>query len=530
TDASLRRPPAVAVRAPLRVLQVGRDRRNQAIVALAVRTAPSSVTRTVFISVVNTDVAEATRRIELWGDGHLLEAREIFLDPQARADVSIDDLPRDVGTIEVRLTAAEASQAPAGPPDQLAIDDRAWAVVPPDHLRRLLVVSDGDPYLETALSYLPNSEVYGIAPSDYGADTHPELFDLVVFEGRLPAELPVGPILAIAPTASSPLGEVTGSLDEPGIGTINPDEPLLRYVDLSTVHIATATKLVLPDWARTVIPGPKGTPLLYSGDRAGRRVAVLAFEPRQSDLPLQVAFPILVSNIVGELLGASAGPAEAVAPGTPVDLPIPTGAAGLRVTTPDGRTFELAPPTAGAGSVQFSSTERVGLYTIEALGGPGASPSTAASAGASGPIQSSPSAGRPSPDGSSPSASSPSPVPVDPSAPVRFAVDLFDVGESTIAPGSASALEALAVPPASASPGASGAATPGTGAGATARERPSARDELWVPLLLVILAILFVEWAAYERDALVRFRRELGRRLRRADSAGPAPTRTGNPG
>jgi hypothetical protein len=42
-----------------------------------------------------------------------------------------------------------------------------------------------------------------------------------------------------------------------------------------------------------VIPGPKGAPLLYAGDRAGVPTAVLAFEPRQSDLPLQVAFPIL---------------------------------------------------------------------------------------------------------------------------------------------------------------------------------------------------------------------------------------------
>ena len=62
-----------------------------------------------------------------------------------------------------------------------ADDDRAWAVVPPDRLRRILLVSEGDPYLETALTYLPNTELYGVSPADYGASTHPEIFDLVIF-------------------------------------------------------------------------------------------------------------------------------------------------------------------------------------------------------------------------------------------------------------------------------------------------------------------------------------------------------------
>ena len=115
-------------------------------------------------------------------------------------------------------------------------------------------------------------------------------------------------------------------------------------MDLTTTHIAQAAKLVLPDWARTVIPGPKGAPLLYAGIRVGLPTAVLAFEPRQSDLPLQVAFPILLANLTGELLGGSAAPTEAIAPGTPVTLTIPSGATGLTVTRPDGSTTELVAP------------------------------------------------------------------------------------------------------------------------------------------------------------------------------------------
>ena len=33
---------------------------------------------------------------------------------------------------------------------------------------------------------------------------------------------------------------MTGTLTNPGIGSIDPDDPILRYVDLSTVHVAEA--------------------------------------------------------------------------------------------------------------------------------------------------------------------------------------------------------------------------------------------------------------------------------------------------
>src|SRR4029079_6154929 len=126
---------------PVKVLQVGRERRNQAVVALAVRPAPARVTRSVFISLANLDIEPAQRRLELYGDGVLLEARDVFLDPQTRSEVIVDDVPKDVSVVEVRLTGATS--------DALALDDRAWAIVPPDRLRRILLVSAGDPYLET---------------------------------------------------------------------------------------------------------------------------------------------------------------------------------------------------------------------------------------------------------------------------------------------------------------------------------------------------------------------------------------------
>jgi hypothetical protein len=523
TDAALAIPPTTRVDAPIRVLRVGdaKGSRNQAIVALAVRRAPSGITNSVFVSVANLDLESATRRVEVWGDDRLIETRTITIDAQARADVVVDnvgDAAHPVSIVEIRLVSGEGGDAAR--PDLLATDDRAWAVIPPARNRAILIVGAGDPYLETALAYLPNASLFGTTPADYAKDViRPDgtSWDLIIFEGNIPATLPEVPILAIAPPTSSGLGEVVGTLKNPGIAALGTDEPILKYVDLSTTHIAEAKQLTLPAWARTVIPGPKGAPLLYSGVRAGIPAAVFAFEPRQSDLPLQVAFPILLANLTGELLNGSAAPPTAVKPGEPVVLAVPGGATGLRVVAPDGRSVDLLPGAGGGPSVTYTQTDQLGVYVATPIAapspsgsaGPSRPPSPARSAAASG---GSPTT-RPSGDAGSGA---------DPTAPIRFAVDLFDVDESAIAPGPNRVLEDLGkARPAATASGAPGASVaPGNAAVDPATTRPNARDELWVPVVLIVLVGLCVEWSLYHRDAVLRAWRGLRGRLGRRERSG----------
>ena len=166
------------------------------------------------------------------------------------------------------------------------------------------------------------------------------------------------------------------------------------------------------------------------------------------------------------------------------------------MTRPDGTTVDLLATRASGPSVTFAATDLPGVYTVtpilpEGAGASGAA-SGAGSAGASGASAAPLGSGSPAPSG----------VPVDVTGPVRFAVDLFDVGESTIAPGSPAAIEALGSAP---------VASPAPGSGeAPADVRPTTRDELWLPILVIVLVVLCVEWAVYHRDALIRLRRSFG--------------------
>ena len=255
-----------------------------------------------------TSASSSSSAGQLFADGQLRDSRTLTLDPQRRTDVSIDDIDdpqHPASVIEVRLLGADGASDPARR-TRSAVDDRAWAVVPPKELRQVLLVGDAGPVpRDRAELTCPTPSSTSATATTGRRSTRLDQFELVIFNRFLPPTLPAKPTLAIAPPRTSALGTVTGTLTNPGIGTLDPADPILRYVDLSTVHVGEAQKLELPAWARAVIPGPAASPLLYAGALDGPPAAVLAFEPRHSDLPLQVAFPVLLANLAGELMGGS---------------------------------------------------------------------------------------------------------------------------------------------------------------------------------------------------------------------------------
>ena len=300
------------------VLPVGRERKNQAIVALAVRTAPSAVTRSVFVSVANLDLERAAAPAR--GLGRRPAARGPR--PPARRrrrgpTSSSTTCPRDVGTLEVRLVGARPGRR-RGARTSWPSTTGPGRSSRPTGRGSILVVGEGDPYLETALSLPAQRRAVRRRrrPSTARPPSARTAARGTSSSSRAPCRRRCRGRRSwpSRPPRTSPLGEVDRHAEEPGHRVAR--APTSRSCATSTCRRPTSPrprKLVLPDWARTVIPGPGGAPLLYAGSRAGLPTAVLAFEPRRSDLPLQVAFPILLANLTGELLGGSAAPTEAVA-------------------------------------------------------------------------------------------------------------------------------------------------------------------------------------------------------------------------
>jgi hypothetical protein len=171
---------------------------------------------------------------------------------------------------------------------------------------------------------------------------------------------------------STPWFQVTGMVTHTQIVRTAQASPLLRHTDLDDVRIFDAQKIEVPAWAEVLVEADGG-PLLLAGEIEGRRIAVLAFDLQHSDLPLQVAFPILLSNLVDWLAPAAivhspgGEAARHLTPGTPVLLYPPIGEGTmpvpLQVVGPDGKVWTID----GQSPAPFAETHSLGIYRVEKL-------------------------------------------------------------------------------------------------------------------------------------------------------------------
>jgi Ca-activated chloride channel family protein len=369
----------------VRFVGVGGGGDNLAITALATREGAAGPQA--FLRIVNYGNTDTEPLVELTTDGVLFDARRLLVPAHSSADLALTDLPYDLRVLQARLVL----EGEDGDRDALPLDDTAWAVHAPPPSGRVLLVSGGNLFLERALGALPGVELVRLAlpPPDGGG----ERYDLYVYDGVVTTTLPSGNLWLISPPPDGGgLGEgredgdgfpieVGGLFTATAITRVADDDPLLRYVDLRNLHVLQARAVVPPPGARVLVEAGGG-PLLFVAERPEGRLAVLTFDLRDSDLPLQIAFPVLTANLVDWLLlsspssgggvvssprggGLGEGQLPAlVRPGDPVPIQPGPEAAEVRVTAPDGARHPLP---VGERPPVFAATDRVGVYLVEQL-------------------------------------------------------------------------------------------------------------------------------------------------------------------
>jgi len=122
-------------------------------------------------------------------------------------------------------------------------------------------------------------------------------YDLYILDGWLPATLPAGDLLVINPPGSSPLFTLTGESEDTASPTVLQNDPRMTFVDFADVSVLRFKTFAGVEWADPLIVAAGG-PLLLAGEVDGRQVALLTFALTESDLPLQITWPILIANLL----------------------------------------------------------------------------------------------------------------------------------------------------------------------------------------------------------------------------------------
>ena len=337
----------------VRYVPIGAGADNLAVEALALR--PGSRGPQLFAKVANYGDAERAVIISIYIGSQLYTAQQLTVPAGQTSDLVLTDLPPEPAVYQARLSL------PAGANrkelDSFALDDTAWAVYqPPQTARVLLVSSEPNIFLEQLLTSLP-----GLQPSRLMSTTLPtEPFDLYVFDGAVTGTLPTKDLLLVNP-GPNPLFEVGGVFTQTQLLNVAADDPLTQYLDWSSVHVLKARQVTLPPWARVLVQG-EGGPLVFAGETGGRRVAVLTFDLHDSDLPLQVAYPILMSSLVNYLApGQTFSAPDGLHPGDTLTIKPGSGDRVVAIDDPQGKRYSAA---AGPAGVVFADTHLVGVYTV----------------------------------------------------------------------------------------------------------------------------------------------------------------------
>jgi hypothetical protein len=328
----------------------------------------------VFASLTNYGSEAVTRDVQLAIDGNVHAVRSVTI-PAAQAGAG--DEPAQPGGVAVDFSLSyeqggllEVRQLGT---DALACDDAAWSVLMPPKRLSVLLVTAGNPVLESALQACPVARLDPCTPAGFDA-LDPAVFavtkpyDVIVLDNCVPAHPPRGRYFV---WGTPPRGIDVNSpreLENQVIADWRTQHPVLQYVNLTNLFVARSHSLELPRDAE-VLAEFNDAPALALLRREGSSYLLVGFDVLQSNWPFEPGFVLFCYNALN-FLGTQGGigPSDELRVGEPISLENVPPETLFTLTRPDASRAELKPDPSGV--VRFAGTSRVGPYTLEAADQP----------------------------------------------------------------------------------------------------------------------------------------------------------------
>ncbi len=334
---------------PLVYHQVGERGRNIGLVSLDVRSDPKNPSqRALFAKVANHASESVETEVELYFKDQLLEVRTLSLSPTNSTSTMFQIEQPEDGYFRVQLPYD----------DDLAADNQARIVSYLPKTVRVLLISEGNRYLERALRQAGNVELSVASDFTSGQDS----YDIVVVDNVTPSVWPNANLLSFRSTAADWFDQVEG-MKTPPIVEWDESHPLLRFVSFDNVQVTEGLRVKTPGWAQSVVESTQ-SPMMLAGERGRRRIVWVAFDPLQSSWPLRISFPIFVANAINWLNPAEVRESKLmVRAGEPLRYPLMTDATSAEIAHPDGETDQLkiAP---NKNEIVFGDTAQQGIYQL----------------------------------------------------------------------------------------------------------------------------------------------------------------------
>ncbi len=273
--------------------------------------------------VCNYGTHEKTEDISLYAGDELIEVTPVTVKPNESETVYFEkaDLALDGKT----LLTAELSDR-----DALTEDNRQSVVLKQEQEKKVLLISEGNVFLEKALGLDEFVTVYKSSDAGVLKEAEDE-YDLYVFDGldklskeakkqgveefslfgkegllisgeyKLPENSAVMVLNDNSSYRDSKLFTPTETVENAYL-SFN-DKSGFKYLDGVQVGVTKAQTYELPDWAEPFLCTEDGKAVGYYGTLENRNAAVLGMDLHNSDFALKTEYPILLSQLTKQLLG-----------------------------------------------------------------------------------------------------------------------------------------------------------------------------------------------------------------------------------
>ena len=339
------------------------------------------------LRVVNASEEEKKFNVELYFDENLFDVRPYTLAPGESKSEIFSNFAFEGGKLKAVLDIQ----------DPLASDNIAYATLPKRDLIPVLLVTAENPFLQKALAVDEQIQLTVLTPTEYETDfmrrgevSSPEEtkdYQVVIFDRYSPPTLGDGNYMFIYPPAvdasETPNRElkwnIGAALETPIITDWERTHPILQHVHLENVQIGTAYQVTPPSTAQ-VLARSFESPVLFIDVQPNRKVVFAAINILESDLPLRIAFPVIIANTIqwfqqrseileyhlhtGEVLKQQIESIDAISqPELKTETDSPESTSKLvKITGPEDQTWEIP---IEADELLFEQTQRAGFYELK---------------------------------------------------------------------------------------------------------------------------------------------------------------------
>lgn len=246
--------------------------------------------------------------------------------------------------------------------DGLEADNTAYALLDAAVEKKVLLVSKQNQFLEKALT-LDKDVVLDKVNSIKNMDPEKQ-YDLIVYDGQMPKRWYGSEnVLIVNPTKNVTIGKqavVNLQKKKENIRVTVPTGSLLSDMEEFSFGCGQARGLEVPSWGYSFCNDGADS-VGYTGTLNGRSITVLGYDLHDTDLPLQMEFPILIQNILHQTSSAVSLSDAGLNPLDTADLLCRQEITSLEWHKPDEETVT---GVLQDGHSVFTDTARSGLYSV----------------------------------------------------------------------------------------------------------------------------------------------------------------------